>query len=365
MQVPLLDLKAQYASIRDEIRSAIDRVLESQRFILGPEVDALESEIAGYSNCAHAVGISSGTDALLVALMAIGIQPGDEVITSPYSFFATAGGIARLGAKPVFADIDARTYNIDPAAIEARITARTRAIIPVHLFGQMADMPPILEIAKRHGLPVIEDAAQAIGAEWHGQRAGSTGDAGCFSFYPSKNLAGLGDGGMVTTNDDALADRIRLLRAHGSRDKYRHEMVGGNFRLDAIQAAVLRVKLKYLDAWTERRRQHAAFYRQKLQKAGSVSLPYETPHARHIYNQFVIRTAGRDQLMSKLKERGIGCEVYYPIPLHLQPCFKDLGLRAGDFPASEEAAGQSLALPIYPELTDEMLQYVAEIITFS
>jgi dTDP-4-amino-4,6-dideoxygalactose transaminase len=360
MQVPLLDLKAQYASIRDEVRSAIDRVIESQRFILGPEVEALEQEIAAYCGCAHAVGVSSGTDALLVALMAIGIKPGDEVITSPYSFFASAGEIARLGARPVFADIDRKTFNIDPAGIEARITRRTRAIIPVHLFGQMADMPAIMEIARRRQLYVIEDAAQTIGAELHGQRAGSIGHAGCFSFYPSKNLAAFGDAGMVTTHDASLADRMRMLRVHGSRDKYRHELIGGNFRLDALQAAVLRVKLKYLDAWTEQRRQNAAVYKESLRTAGSVALPDESRDSRHIYNQFVIRTACRNDLMTKLREQGIACEVYYPTPLHLQPCFKDLGNNAGDFPISEQASKETLALPIYPELSREMLQYVAD-----
>jgi dTDP-4-amino-4,6-dideoxygalactose transaminase len=364
MKVPLLDLKAQYLSIRDEIRAALDRVVESQAFILGPEVEALENEIASYCGCSYAIGVSSGTDALLVALMAIEIKPGDEVITSPYSFSATAGSIARLGAIPVFADINPRTFNIDPAAISDRVTSHTRAIIPVHLFGQIADMPSILEIAQKHKLHVIEDAAQAIGAELNGLRAGSIGGSGCISFYPSKNLGGVGDGGMITTNNGDLADRVRLLRNHGFRTKYRNELLGGNFRLDEIQAAVLRVKLKHLDRWTEARRRNAMIYRENLGKANSVELPAETANSRHVFNQFVIRTKRRDELMSHLKKQGIGCEVYYPVPLHLQPCFKELISNAeGDFPFSESAAKESLALPVYPELTPDMIQFVAECIT--
>jgi dTDP-4-amino-4,6-dideoxygalactose transaminase len=361
MGIPLLDLRAQYTAIRDEIRAAVDRVLDSQRFILGPEVEQLESEIAAYCRCSHAIGVSSGTDALLACLMAIDIKPGDEVITTPYSFFATAGEIARLWATPVFADIDYRTYNIDPAAIEARISPRTRAIIPVDLFGQMAYMPTILEIARRHKLCVIDDAAQAIGAELHGERAGTVGDLTCFSFYPSKNLGGIGDGGMVTTNDPALAERIRLLRSHGFATRYHSEIVGGNFRLDEVQAAVLRVKLKYLDSWTEARRRNAALYRQGLSGTTTVELPYEQPNSRHIYNQFVIRTKRRDDVMARLKQEGIGCEIYYPVPLHLQPCFKNLGYREGAFPVSEAAANETLALPIYPELTAGMIGTVCDV----
>lgn len=356
--LPFLDLKAQYAGLREEVRSAIDRVIESQRFILGPEVESLEKEIASYSGCRYGVGVSSGTDALLVALMALGIGRGDEVITSPYSFFATAGAIARQGATPVFADIDAGTYNIDPGKIEARISGRTRAVMPVHLFGQMASMPDIIEIARRHKLFVIEDAAQAIGAEIDGKRAGSLGNFGCFSFYPSKNLGGYGDGGMVVTNDSELADRARLLRVHGSPGGYRHEILGGNFRLDEIQAAVLRVKLQYLDRWTEARRRNAARYRELLSGATGIGLPSETRNSRHIYNQFVIRCRNRDALRSHLVERSIGTEIYYPLPLHLQPCFKHLTYTPGDLPASEAAARESLALPIYPELTMEMQQRV-------
>jgi dTDP-4-amino-4,6-dideoxygalactose transaminase len=358
LPVPLLDLKAQYASIKEEVRCAIDRVLESQRFILGPEVESLEREIAAYCGCSYGVGVSSGTDALLVALMAIDLKPGDEVITTPYSFFATAGAVVRLGAKPVFVDIDRRTYNIDPAQIESRISNRTRAIIPVHLFGQMADMPAITEIATRRGLYVIEDAAQAIGAELNGNRAGSPGHLGCFSFYPSKNLGGVGDGGMVTTNDKNLAERVRLLRNHGCRQKYHSDLPGGNFRLDELQAAVLRVKLKYLEGWTEGRRRNAAFYRESFPKTGGIELPHESPDSRHIYNQFVIRSNRRGELMAHLKQEGIGCEIYYPASLHLQACFIEAGYRNGDFQVSETASRESLALPIYPELTVEMMRTV-------
>jgi dTDP-4-amino-4,6-dideoxygalactose transaminase len=360
--IPLLDLKVQYASIRDEVRVALDRVIESQRFILGPEGEALEREIASYCGCAHGVGVSSGTDALLASLMAIEIKPGDEVITSAYSFSATASAIMRLGASPVFADINLATYNIDARAIEARISPRTRAVIPVHLFGQMADMAPIMDIARRHRLVVIEDAAQAIGAELRGKRAGSIGDLACFSFFPSKNLGGFGDGGMVTTNNPELAGRLRLLRHHGFKTKYHNEVLGGNFRLDEIQAAVLRVKLKYLDRWTEGRRRNAGIYRDAL-KAAPVMLPCELPDSRHVFNQFVIRSSNRSPIMASLKEQGIGCEIYYPIPLPLLPCCGELGGKTGDFPTSELAAQQTLALPIYPELTPEMIQRVASTIS--
>lgn len=366
--VPLLDLKAQYVTIQDEVRAAIDRVLESQHFILGPEVEALEQEVAAYSHCKYGIGVSSGTDALLVALMALDIQPGDEVITTPYTFFATAGCIARLGAKPVFVDIDPLTYNIDTTKIEAAITAQTRAIMPVHLFGQMADMDPIMEMAKRHQLAVIEDAAQAIGAEYKGRRAGSIGDMGCFSFFPSKNLGGVGDGGMVVTNDAALAEKLKLLRGHGAKPKYYHKVIGGNFRLDAIQAAVLRVKLKYLDEWTAGRQRNAAIYRRLFHEMGAVAqvvLPTELPTCSHIYNQFVLRVAQRDALMKHLHEQKIGSEIYYPVPMHLQECFSDLGYHKGDFPFSESAALETFAVPVYPELSIEMCAMsVAAIITF-
>jgi dTDP-4-amino-4,6-dideoxygalactose transaminase len=356
MNVPLLDLKGQYATIRDEVREALDRVIESQHFILGPEVEALEKEVAEYSQCRFAVGVSSGTDALLAALMAFNIGPADEVLTTAYSFFATAGVIARLGATPVFVDIDRETFNIDPASIEAAITNRTRAIIPVHLYGQMADMDAILEIGRRRKIPIIEDAAQAIGAELNGRRAGSLGEMGCLSFFPSKNLGGFGDGGMVITNSTELADRVVMLRNHGFRTRYHNEILGGNFRLDAIQAAVLRVKLKYLDQWTEGRQRNAALYREHIRCA---QLPVERPGRRHIYNQFVIRSSRRDELIAHLKQNEIASEVYYPVPLHLQKCFSGLGYRKGSLPVSEQAAETTLALPIYPELTPEMIRYVA------
>jgi dTDP-4-amino-4,6-dideoxygalactose transaminase len=367
-----LDLKAQYAPIREEIRAAMDRVCDAQYFIGGPEVEALEKQVAQYSQAQFAIGVTSGTDALIVALMTVGIKPGDEVVTTPYSFFATAGCIDRLGAVPVFVDIDPRSYNIDASRIEAAITGRTRAIIPVHLYGQMADMDPITDVARRHNLVVIEDAAQAIGSEYKGRRAGSIGDFGCFSFFPSKNLGGFGDGGMVTANDPSLAHKARLLRNHGAEPKYYHKLVGGNFRLDALQAAILRIKLQYLDGWTEGRQRNAARYRELLSSANLVAegdsaagkngviLPAEEPERRHIYNQFVIRTDRRDAVMAKLKERKIGHEIYYPVPLHLQECFAELGYKPGDLPHAEQAAKETLALPIYPELTEEMQAAVVD-----
>lgn len=363
--IPLLDLRAQYKHIQRDIRDAMDRVLESQYFILGPEVQRLEEEVAAYSNCQYGIGVSSGTDALLVALMALNIQEGDEVITTPYTFFATAGSIARLGAKLVFVDIDPQTYNINPAELEAKITEKTRAILPVHLYGQMADLQAIIEIGNRHGIPVIEDAAQAIGAEYHGWRAGSMGKMGCFSFFPSKNLGGFGDGGMVVTNDQQLAEQIRALRGHGARQKYFHRAIGGNFRLDALQAAVLRVKLRHLDLWTAGRQRNAAIYRRLFRELGLesiVRLPTQMADVRHIYNQFVIRCPARDDLMAHLKSEEIGCEIYYPVPMHLQECFAYLGYQKGDFPFSEAAANETIALPIYPELTSAMLQRVVEVI---
>lgn len=369
ISVPLLDLKAQYATLRDEVQVAMMRVVESQYFIMGPEVAALEEEVAAYSQCAYGIGISSGTDALIVALMAIEIQPGDEVITTPYTFFATAGSIQRLGATPVFVDIDPLTFNIDPSKIEEAITPKTRAIMPVHLFGQMADMDPIMALAHKHHLYVIEDAAQAIGSEYKGRRAGSIGHIGCFSFFPSKNLGGFGDGGMTVTNDAELAKRMDILRKHGSEPKYYHKLVGGNFRLDALQAAVLRVKLKYLDAWTSGRQHNAATYRRLFAEAGldgetpgGPVLPVEMPDVRHIYNQFVIRSAQRDGLMTHLKANKIGCEIYYPVPMHMQECFAGLRHRQGDFPASECAAHETLAIPVYPELTGEMQKVVVGVI---
>ncbi len=366
--VPFLDLKIQYSAIRGEIQTAMQRVIESQMFILGPEVTALEAEIAEYCKCSYGIGVSSGTDALLVSLMAIGIQPGDEIITTPYTFFATAGSIARLGATPVFVDIDPGTFNIDAEGVDAAVTSRTKAIIPVHLFGQVAEMNQIIEVASRHGLRVIEDAAQAIGAEYKGRRAGSIGDLGCFSFFPSKNLGAFGDGGMVTTNDPDLADRVRLLRNHGGRPKYVHGVVGGNFRLDAIQAAVVRAKLPHLDGWIEGRQRNASLYRRQFAEAGltggegPVSLSVELPERRHIYNQFVIRAHQRDELAAFLAAHQIGAEIYYPLSLHQQECFAGLGLQEGDHPHSEKAAKESLALPIYPELTPPMIERVVSCI---
>jgi dTDP-4-amino-4,6-dideoxygalactose transaminase len=365
MHVPLLDLKAQYSTIRREIHEAIEAVLESQHFILGPEVQALEGEIAALCTARFAVGVSSGTDALLAALMAIGMEAGDEVITTTYSFFATAGVIARLGARPVFVDIDPKTFNIDNAAIAKKITSRTRAIIPVHLFGQCAAMDPIMEAAKANGIYVIEDAAQAIGArDEQGRRAGTVGDFGCFSFFPSKNLGAFGDAGMVVTDDAELAERLRVIRVHGGKPKYHHKLVGGNFRLDALQAAILRVKLKHLARWTEMRRVNANRYRSLLEGMGlssRISAPRDS--AGHIYNQFVVSLPDRDRLWSFLRERGVETEIYYPVPLHLQDCFAEFGYRPGDFPHAESAARESLALPIYPELSEEQQRYVIKQIT--
>jgi dTDP-4-amino-4,6-dideoxygalactose transaminase len=363
VSVPLLDLKAQYAALRDEIRPAVDRVLDSQQCINGPEVAQLEKDVARYSGCKHGIGVSSGTDALLVALMALDVGAGDEVVTTPYTFFATAGSIARLGARPVFVDIDPQTFNIDPSKIEAAITPRTKAIMPVHLFGQCADLDPIMDIARRHNLPVIEDAAQAIGSEYKGKRAGSIGAVGCFSFFPSKNLGAVGDAGAVTTNDDALARRLVKLRGHGAEVKYYHDEVGGNFRLDTIHAAVLSVKLRYLDQWTAARQANAAFYTKAIEAdpvLRSVIAPPPVVGSRHIFNQYVVRTRDREGLKDFLKVRQVGTEVYYPVPMHLQKCFADLGHRKGDFPHSEEAAQTSLALPIYPELSEAQKEHVVD-----
>ncbi len=360
MKVPLLDLAAQYASIKPEIDAAIDRVVASQRFVLGPVVQACEEAVAAYVGCAHGVGVSSGTDALLVALMAEDIGPGDEVVTTPFSFFATAGAISRVGATPVFVDIDPATFNIDPTLIEDRITARTRAILPVHLFGQMAEMAPIMEIARRCGLAVIEDAAQAIGARHDGQNAGTSGHYGCFSFYPTKNLGGYGDGGIVVTNDPARAEKLRALRVHGETTRYHHRVVGGNFRLDALQAAVIHAKLPHLDRWTDARIANAALYRRLLRDptAATLVLPRTTTE-RHVFNQFVVRVADRDRVQARLTAAGIGTAIYYPVPLHLQECFTELGYRPGDLPNAERAASEVLALPIFPELTARQIRYVA------
>jgi dTDP-4-amino-4,6-dideoxygalactose transaminase len=358
MNVPLLDLKAQYADIRHDIDEAVRRVMESTRFIGGPEVSGLEEEIARYSQCAHAVACASGTDALLLAIWALGLGPGDEVVTSAYSFFASAGTIVNNGATPVFVDVDPRTYNLDPHRLEAALTPRTKAVMAVHLFGQCSDMTAIKAICDKHKVWLIEDAAQAIGSEWEGRRAGSMGDYGCFSFFPSKNLGAMGDGGMMVTQNADYADRVRLLREHGARPKYHHGMVGTNSRLDALQAAILRVKLRHLDRWSEGRAKNAGLY-DRLFEGSRVGRPYRDPRARHIYNQYVIRVPRRDELKTWLGERGIGTEVYYPIPLHLQKCFASLGHKAGDMPHSEAAARETLALPIYPELTEDQIRYVA------
>ena len=359
--VPLLDLTAQYAPLRTDILAAITRVCDSQRFILGPEVEAMEKEFAGMLGVSDAVSMSSGTDALLAVLMALGIGPGDEVITPTFSFFATAGCVSRVGATPVFVDIDPITFNVDPAAIERALTPRTKAILPVHLYGLCADMNAILAIAARAGVPVIEDAAQAIGARIGTNQAGSLGLAGCFSFFPSKNLGAFGDAGLVTTNDATLAHELRLVRNHGAEPKYYHSRIGGNFRLDALQAAVLRVKAPHLAAWTAARRTNAERYRTLFADANLskvVELPVETPGYTHIYNQFVIRVPRRDELREHLSRQRIGTEIYYPVPFHRQECFADLARAGAHFPVADQVAESCLALPIYGELTDPQLQHV-------
>ena len=359
MQVPLLDLKAQYATIKKEVLAAVSEVLESQICIGGPKVAELEKKIAEISDCKFAVGVSSGTDAILNSLMSLEIGAGDEVITIPFTFFATVGCISRVGAKPVFVDIDPLTYNINPEFIESAVTEKTKAIMPVHLFGQMADMDPIMSVANKHGLAVIEDAAQSITSTYKGKKAGSIGTVGCFSFFPSKNLGGIGDGGMVVTNDKQLYDRLLIMRNHGSNPKYYHKYVGANFRLDPIQAAALLVKLPHLNEWSQARRRNAAYYDKKF--AGTaVKTPKINPDCVSIYNQYVIRVPNRDELIKTLKDKNIGCEIYYPVPMHLQECFSYLGYKKGDFPEAEKAANEVLAIPIYPELTDAMKDYVAE-----
>ena len=364
MKVPQLDLRPQYETLREEISGAVQSVLDSQQFVLGPEVKSFEIDAAAYCQASHVVGCASGSDALLLALMAIDVKPGDEVITAPFTFFATGGAVARLGARPVFVDVDARSFTINPALVEAAITPRTRAIIPVHLYGQCADMDAVLEIAERHRLPIIEDAAQAIGAEDRGRKAGSMGTIGCFSFYPSKNLGAAGDAGMLTTQDAAIAERLRRLRVHGGAEEYHHDEVGINSRLDSLQAAVLRVKLRYLDQWSEARRQVASRYTQLLGDADikvEVVPPFVRPDSQHIFHQYVIKVPGhRDAMMAHLRKLEIGTRVYYPICLHLQECFQYLGYKAGDFPESESAARDTIALPCFSELTDEQQQYVVE-----
>jgi dTDP-4-amino-4,6-dideoxygalactose transaminase len=380
MHVPLLDLKPQYASLKSEALAAIERVCASQHFILGPEVTQLEKDIAAYSHCKFGIGVSSGTDALLLALMALDIGAGHEVITTPYTFFATAGTIARTGARPSFCDIDPVTFNLDPKAVETFLTRDCevrngalvnratggilKALMPVHLYGQVTDLEPLVALAHRHGLKVIEDAAQAIGAaDALGHRAGSLGDIGCLSFFPTKNLGAFGDAGMCVTQDAQLAERMTVLRVHGGKPKYYHSLIGGNFRIDELQAAVLNVKLPHLDAWTAARQRNAAFYDGAFAKArlgGAVRTPRAVTGGRHIYNQYVIRVQDRDRLRQQLGERSVGTEIYYPVPLHLQQCFAYLGHRVGDFPHAEAAALETVALPIYPELIPEQLQYVVD-----
>ncbi|HAF14718.1 MAG TPA: transcriptional regulator [Blastocatellia bacterium] len=364
MKVPLLDLRGQHLSLRAQLLGALEGVIDSQQFVLGPQVETLEQQVAKYSQTKFAVGCASGSDALLLALMTLDLKADDEVITTPFTFFATAGSIARLGARPRFVDIDPQTYNMDPSRVEAAITPRTRAIMAVHLYGQCADMDPILEISKRHELPLVEDAAQAIGAEDRGRRAGSMAHIGCFSFYPTKNLGGAGDGGMLVTSDTELARRLRGLRVHGGLTEYQHDEVGINSRLDAMQAAVLLVKLQHLEAWSEARRRKAEFYTELLREAGLEEKfvpPFVRPEARHIFHQYVIRIPRhRDEVMKHLSEHGVGSKIYYPIPLHQQKCFAYLGYEEGQFPEAERAALQTLALPCFPEITAEQQRYVVE-----
>ncbi|MDZ4712029.1 MAG: DegT/DnrJ/EryC1/StrS family aminotransferase [bacterium] len=380
MKVPLLDLKAQYKTIKSDIDAALIRMAESQNLILGPEVELLEKNLAQYLDAKHAIGVSSGTDALLIALMAIDLKPDDEVIIPTYSFFATAGVVSRLNAKPVFIDSDPLTFNLDPEKLESLITKRTKAIVPVHLYGQSAEMDKIMEFAEKHGLKVIEDGAQAIGTQYKdGRKVGNIGHIGCFSFYPSKNLGCFGDGGLVTTNDDDLAARLRILRVHGGKPKYYHKVIGGNFRIDALQAAVLNVKLPHLDSWTKRRQENAGLYTKffiekglaetegmlKYDDKNKVLLPepvykkYDLKYY-HIYNQYVIRVQNRDELRKFMTENEIGTEIYYPVPFHLQECFADLGYKKGDFPVSEWCAAETVALPIYPELTNEQIEFTVD-----
>jgi dTDP-4-amino-4,6-dideoxygalactose transaminase len=358
---PFLELKAQFTGIRQETMEAVSRVLESQHFILGPEVEAIEREISAFTRCRHAIGCASGSDALILALLALDIGPGDEVITTPFTFFASAGSVARVGATPVFVDIDPLTYNIDPRRIATAITSRTKAIMPVHLFGLAAEMNEINAVAAAHKIPVIEDAAQAIGAEYHSRSVGDLGLIGCFSFFPSKNLGGAGDGGMITTNDPQIADKLRVLRVHGARNKYEYELLGMNSRLDALQAAILRVKLRHLNGWAEGRRKNAERYHSLFQEFGlhsRVELPTVPAGCLHVYNQFTVRVKDREPLRNYSRSQGVPTEVYYPKPLHLQKAFAYLGHKAGDFPLSEEASAQVLSLPIYPELTEEQQRLV-------
>jgi dTDP-4-amino-4,6-dideoxygalactose transaminase len=379
MQVPLLDLKGQYRPLKPEIMAVLEDICDSQAFILGRHVTSLEAEVAAYSQSKFGIGVSSGTDALLLALMALNVGPGDEVITSPYTFFATGGTIARVGARPVYVDVEPSTYNLSPVGVQRfveehcdvergrlvhrRTGGHVKAIMPVHLYGQCADMTPLLALARRHSLHVIEDAAQAIGSEYGGRRAGAFGDVGCFSFFPSKNLGAFGDAGLCTAQDPALAERLGVMRVHGGKPKYYHAVIGGNFRIDEVQAAVLRIKLRHLDSWTAGRQRNAAAYGELFAEAGLtdvVTLPHEMPGGRHIYNQYVIRAPRRDALKQHLADNSVGSEIYYPVPLHLQACFSYLGGGAGDCPESERAAAETLALPVYPELSREQLAYVVD-----
>jgi len=366
IKVPLLDIPLSYKEILADVEKNINEVIQSGYFILGPVVEELEQKVATYCGAKYAVGVSSGTDALLISLMAAGIKEGDEVITTPFTFFATAGSISRLGAKPVFVDIEPDTFNIDTKQIEKNITKKTRAIMPVHLYGQCADMGPVLDLAEKNNLVVIEDAAQAIGSEYRGRRAGSLGDYGCLSFFPTKNLGGFGDGGMVTMNSEELYEQVKILRVHGSHPKYYHKMIGGNFRLDAIQAAVVLAKLKYLDKWTEKRRANAQTYNRLFKEMGitdSLTLPMEIV-PRHVYNQYIVRVKNkRDELRSFLGENNVSTEIYYPLPLHIQDCYLSLGYKKGDLPESEKAADETIALPVFPELTTDQLEYVVATIT--
>ncbi|HKQ04446.1 MAG TPA: DegT/DnrJ/EryC1/StrS family aminotransferase [Blastocatellia bacterium] len=366
-KIPMLDLKAQYRNLAEETESAVKRVLESQQLILGPEVKDLEREIAAYCQCEYAVGCASGSDALLLALMAFDVGPGDEVITTPFTFFATAGSIIRLGAKPVFVDIDPQSFNMNVATLASAVTARTKAIMPVHLFGQCVEMESVEQVARRTGAAIIEDAAQAIGAEYYGRRAGSLGDVAAFSFYPSKNLGGAGDGGMLTTNRSEVAEELRMLRAHGAKRKYYHDRVGVNSRLDSLQAAILRVKFRYLDDWAAARQANARRYDDLFDEAGlrengQVTVPSVGAGQHHVFNQYVIRVEKRDDLRAYLNGCGVGTEIYYPVPMHLQTCFADLGYAKGDFIEAEKAADEALAIPIYPELTEDDQAYVVSTI---
>ncbi len=361
MSIPLLDLQAQYSSIKDELESEILDVLRGGQYILGPKVQEFESAIADYCGVEYAVGVANGTDALVLALDAIGVGPGDEVITSPFTFFATAESISRLGATPVFVDIDPQTYNLATDKIEAKITSKTKAVIPVHIFGQPAEMDAVNDIATRHGIKVIEDACQAIGADYRGRKVGSLGDAACFSFFPSKNLGGAGDGGMVVTSNKDLADRIRLLRQHGSPKKYHHSLVGYNSRLDALQATILSVKLRYIDNWNNARREKAQYYN-KLFEGTKIVTPKELDHVKHVYHLYIIKVPNRADVESALKENGIGCGVYYPVPLHLQDAYEDLGYKEGGLPVSEAASHETLAIPLYPELGTEDMKKIADIV---